>query len=192
MHPYYHVLSCKWKLGLYEVTCALLKGVLQCLVLWLCGNQWFPWAASAAVSRVHLWHLSTICHGNDLIPVWTRDTNETGMWKRGPCALALSCCRSWEQSAALRTRSPLCSSRCTAGPEGNKAHVREDGNSAVSAHTEELCIGFSAVGEFLQFRAIIYDGDVLWWYWLSQQLPCMVPQSCYLCCWRALLLWAVS
>lgn len=79
------------------------------------------------------------------------------------CALALSYCRSWEQSAALRT---LCSVAVGALPtlRGNKAHVREDGNSAGECSTEGLCAGFSAVGEFLQFRAVIYDEDVLQWY----------------------------
>lgn len=200
MYSYYHVLPRKWKLSLYKVTLpcfhlpsTLLEGVLQCLVLCLCGNQWLLLAASAAVSCVHLWPPSSISHGNTLIPVWTHDTNEIGMWKWGSVlwhwvtAGAGSRVQLWGLS--------LCSVAVGALPtlRGYKAHVREDGNSAGECSTEGLCAGFSAVGEFLQFRAVIYDEDVLQWYWLSQQLPCVVPRSGYLCCWHAVLLWeAVS
>lgn len=114
----------------FHLPSTLLEGVQQCLVLCLCGNQWLLSTTSAAVSCVHLWPPSIICHDNTLIPVWIHDTNEIGMWKWGfvlwhwVTAGAGSRVQLWGLS--------LCSAAVDALPalRGNKAHVREDGNSA--------------------------------------------------------------
>lgn len=200
LYPDYYILLCKWKRNhLYKVTHALFCCHPRCPCQWKVTavppavTPGFPLAVIAVVSSTHLCHPSCIWHNNAPMPVWPCDTNEIGIWKSGTTlwhgivAGALQelwpeysqedLCPSWGQPA-LPARW---------GAIAHTLQLMEILAAECSNPRTPLCL--SCHGGVLQFKAMIYDLNILLWcYWLSQRLHS--SRSGYLGFWHAQPLWA--